>query len=72
MGTAEDAVDLNGNGVSDLIDDVQEMRDLLLSRGYDSASVELMLDEGAVHNEAAWAKRLPQILEFICRPWHGN
>jgi len=72
MGTAEDAVDLNGNGVSDLIDDVQEMRDLLLARGYDSARVELMLDEGAVHNEAAWARRLPKILEFICRPWHGN
>lgn len=69
MGTAEDAVDSNGNGVSDLIDDVREMRDLLLARGYDSARVELMLDEGAVHNEAAWAKRLPQILEFICRPW---
>jgi predicted alpha/beta superfamily hydrolase len=69
MGTAEDAVDRNGNGVSDLIDDVREMRDLLLARGYDSARVELMLDEGAVHNEAAWAKRLPQILEFICQPW---
>ena len=68
-GTAEDAVDSNGNGISDLIDDVQEMRDLLLARGYDSAQVELMLDEGAIHNEAAWAKRLPQILEFICRPW---
>ncbi|MFZ5951447.1 MAG: alpha/beta hydrolase-fold protein [Candidatus Rifleibacteriota bacterium] len=69
MGTAEDAVDRNGNGISDLIDDVQEMRDLLLARGYDPSRVELMLDEGAVHNEAAWARRLPQILEFICRPW---
>ncbi len=69
MGTAEDAVDSNGNGTSDLIDDVREMHDLLLSRGYDPARVELMLDEGAVHNEAAWARRLPQILEFICRPW---
>lgn len=69
MGTAEDAVDRNSNGISDLIDDVQQMRDLLLSRGYDPASVELMLDEGAVHNEAAWARRLPKILEFICRPW---
>jgi len=71
MGTAEDAVDRNGNGISDLIDDVQEMRDLLLARGYDPARVELMLDEGAIHNEASWARRLPHILEFICRPWHG-
>lgn len=71
MGTAEDAVDRNGNGISDLIDDVQEMRDLMLSRGYEPERVELMIAEGAVHNEAAWAKRLPQILEFICRPWHG-
>lgn len=72
MGTAEDAVDGNGNGISDLIDDVQEMRDLLLARGYAPARVELMLDEGAVHNEAAWAKRLPKILEFICQPWHES
>jgi predicted alpha/beta superfamily hydrolase len=72
MGTAEDAVDCNGNGISDLIDDVQEMRDLLLARGYAPARVELMLDEGAVHNEAAWAKRLPKILEFICQPWRGS
>ena len=69
MGTAEDAVDLNGNGISDLIDDVQEMHDLLLARGYDPARVELMLDEGALHNEAAWARRLPKILVFVCQPW---
>jgi predicted alpha/beta superfamily hydrolase len=69
MGTGEDAVDENKNGVSDLIDDVQEMFHLLLSRGYDPAQVELLIDDGAVHNEAAWAKRLPRILDFICRPW---
>lgn len=69
MGTAEDPEDRDKNGVSDLVDDVHDMAGLLLQKGFDRERIGTMIDDGAVHNEKAWAKRLPQILEFICRPW---
>ncbi len=72
MGTAEDAEDRDRNGVSDLIDDARALYDVLLARGYPHERLELLIDDGAKHDEVAWAKRLPQILAFICRPWQAT
>lgn len=69
MGSAEDPKDRDKNGVSDLVDDLHDMVGLLLEKGFDREQIGSMIDSGAVHNEQAWAKRLPQILEFVCRPW---
>jgi predicted alpha/beta superfamily hydrolase len=44
----------------------QEMRDLLMSKGYrDGEDVLYVEEEGAPHHEAAWARRLPDALRFL-------
>lgn len=47
---------------------VRRARDLLVAKGY-AAGRDLLYveDEGAVHNEAAWASRLPEALRFLLR-----
>ncbi|MDX2141154.1 MAG: alpha/beta hydrolase-fold protein, partial [Chloroflexota bacterium] len=47
-------------------DGVRELRDVLLVRGYVAGqSLMYVEDEGAPHNEAAWARRLPAALRFL-------
>lgn len=44
----------------------REIRDACLELGFvEGKDFHYMEDEGAVHNEGAWAKRLPRILEFL-------
>jgi predicted alpha/beta superfamily hydrolase len=43
-------------------DDFERMRDLLAERGVDLHAV---LDEGGIHHETAWARRLPDALRFL-------
>lgn len=43
-----------------------EARDILLKKGFETGrDFRYYLDEGAAHNEAAWAGRMPLILEFL-------
>jgi hypothetical protein len=43
-----------------------EARDILLEKGFElGRDFCYYLDEGAAHTEAAWAQRLPLILEFL-------
>ena len=45
---------------------VRKARDLLVLKGYQEGRDLLYVEEeGAVHNEAAWADRLPQLLRFL-------
>lgn len=45
---------------------VRDTRDLLVRKGYREGPNLLYVEEvGAVHNEAAWAERLPQLLRFL-------
>lgn len=67
MGTAEGGFpDANGNGVNDYVDDLRLVRDVALGQGF-LPGVDLKHVEaaGAVHNEAAWAARLPDALRFL-------
>jgi predicted alpha/beta superfamily hydrolase len=49
-------------------DGVRDLRDLLLARGYTARQNLLYVeDEGAPHNESAWARRLPDALRFMLR-----
>jgi predicted alpha/beta superfamily hydrolase len=43
-------------------DGYREMRDLLIARG---CTVGGYRDAGAIHHETAWAKRLPEALQFL-------
>lgn len=46
--------------------DVQKARDVLLANGYRlGPDFQYFLDEGAVHNEAAWAGRLHRVFRFL-------
>jgi len=62
-------VDIGTREGDEAVPDARLLRDALLRKGWrqgvDLAYVEA---EGAVHNEAAWAKRVPAILEFLYPP----
>lgn len=66
MGTAEDEKDSDGDGVSDIIELHRRMRDVLIGKGLEMGrTLRYVEDEGAIHNERAWAARLPKALEFL-------
>ena len=47
---------------------VHAARDLLIRKGYrDGRDLLYVEEEGAVHNEAAWADRFPRLLRFLLR-----
>jgi predicted alpha/beta superfamily hydrolase len=47
---------------------VRDARDLLVRKGYrEGPDLRYVEEEGALHNEAAWAERLPQLLRFLLR-----
>ena len=66
MGTAEDSGDRDRNDVPDIIDQHREARNVLMDQGLSiPRRLRYIEDEGAVHNERAWAARFPQAVEFL-------
>jgi predicted alpha/beta superfamily hydrolase len=66
MGTAEDRTDSDHDGVPDAIQLHRRMRDLLMEKGLPiPRRLRYVEEEGAVHNERAWAARLPRALAFL-------
>jgi predicted alpha/beta superfamily hydrolase len=43
-----------------------------VAAGYDESSFRFVLDPDALHNEDAWAKRLPAALEFLFGDWRSQ
>jgi len=48
-----------------VVDDVRELAGIMRRGGLDDARLKLVIDEGGVHNEAAWARRFPEALTFL-------
>jgi len=48
-----------------MVDDVRELAGILRRAGLDETRLKLVIDEGAPHNEAAWARRFPEALAFL-------
>lgn len=48
-----------------MVDDVQELAAVMRRNELDDRHLRLVVDEGAVHHESAWARRFPQALEFL-------
>ena len=48
-----------------VVDDVRELAAILRRAGLDDTRLRLMIDEGAAHNESAWARRFPEALAFL-------
>ena len=66
MGTAEDRDDSDGDGVPDIIALHRRMRDVLVSKGLEPGrTLDYVEDDGARHDERAWAARLPAALRFL-------
>jgi hypothetical protein len=66
MGTAEDQTDRDRDGTPDIVDLHRRMRDILMGKGLSiPRTLKYIEDEGAVHNERAWAARFPRAVEFL-------
>ncbi|MDR3748666.1 MAG: alpha/beta hydrolase-fold protein [Acidobacteriota bacterium] len=48
-----------------VVNDVKELEAVLRKRGMGPARLKVEVEEGAVHNEAAWTRRLPDALLFL-------
>jgi len=48
-----------------MVDDVRELAAILRRAGLDDQRLKLVVDEGALHHESAWAKRFPDALTFL-------
>jgi enterochelin esterase-like enzyme len=48
-----------------VVDDVRELAAILRRAGLDDTHLNLIVDEGAAHNEGSWAKRFPDALAFL-------
>jgi enterochelin esterase-like enzyme len=48
-----------------MVDDVRELAAIMGRAALDHARLRLLVDEGATHNEAAWARRFPEALTFL-------
>jgi predicted alpha/beta superfamily hydrolase len=48
-----------------VVDDVRELDGILRRGGLDENRLRLVIDDGAYHHEAAWAKRFPDALAFL-------
>ena len=58
--------DMDGNGVDDSIDDLRALGRVLRRRvPRPEEALRLVEDDGGIHHESAWARRLPGALEFL-------
>ena len=48
-----------------MVDDVREFAGILRRAGLDDTRLRLVVDDGASHHEAAWARRFPDALTFL-------
>ena len=62
MGTRE-----TGNAEKDakIVDGARELESIVRACGLGEDRLKVRIDEGASHNEAAWAARFPEALEFL-------
>ncbi|MCP9292206.1 alpha/beta hydrolase [Gracilimonas sediminicola] len=56
MGTAE------GEGA---VESAEVLQQILVKKGWSDENLHFIIEEGAAHNERAWAKRVPDMLRFL-------
>jgi predicted alpha/beta superfamily hydrolase len=71
-GTASGCADLDGDGIDDDVDagdnscETLQLRDVLRADGWqDNVDLFYVIQEGAIHNEAAWASRVGNVLAIF-------
>jgi predicted alpha/beta superfamily hydrolase len=68
VGTNEDgrpSCDPNATGITELVADVRRLQRTLHGAGMDTSRIKLVVTPCGLHNEAAWAARLPAALAFL-------
>jgi enterochelin esterase-like enzyme len=58
----------NDQRSAEVVDDVRHLDHILRRAGMGEERLRTRIDEGANHNEAAWAARFPEALEFLFGP----
>jgi predicted alpha/beta superfamily hydrolase len=48
-----------------VVDDVRELAGIMRRAGLDDTRLKLVIEDGATHNESAWARRFPEVLTFL-------
>lgn len=48
-----------------LVDDVRELAGILRRAGLNDNRLKLVIEDGAIHHESAWARRFPEALAFL-------
>lgn len=69
MGTSEIG---NADKDAKIVDGVRELESMLRACGLGEDRLKVRIAEGAGHNEAAWAARFPEALEFLYSPRDDN
>lgn len=54
-----------GDQTSEAVTDVKRLEKILLARGVHHSGIKVVVEDCAVHNEEAWARRLPAALIFL-------
>jgi predicted alpha/beta superfamily hydrolase len=62
MGTAEIGREERNRS---MVDDTRELSGILRRAGLDDGRVKLVIEDGGLHHESAWARRFPDALEFL-------
>ena len=62
MGTSETK---NPEYNVELVNSVEELQTILRKKGMGPDRLKMVVEEGALHNEAAWSRRLPEALLFL-------
>lgn len=62
---SSDATDKDAAAQNPYVRGVRYLRDSLHNKGYSDSNLRYVEDEGAQHNESAWAHRLPDALRFL-------
>ncbi len=67
-GTLDETADRDGNGVIDAIQDTTELMDALRARGLPPTDLTYVQVEGGRHDQATWARVLPNFLRWRYAP----
>ena len=50
---------------AEIVKSVEELEKVLRRKGMGPSRLKVVVDKGALHNEAAWSDRLPEALLFL-------
>ncbi|MBU0954825.1 MAG: hypothetical protein KKI09_05275, partial [Spirochaetes bacterium] len=71
IGTAETSDPSKPDFARRYLQDTLDVRDYLVSCGQELSELPCVIEEAAVHNEAAWARRFPGFIDWALQRLEG-